>query len=289
MEMEFRDNSRRGRFIVIIGLILAVVAGGSAFLLINQAQQQAGSGPALKVGIVVATRQIPARKPIEAGDVTVSQVPADPSNANGIFTDVSKVIGLIPGVNILAGQPIYTNLLASQTQGGQFSILQPGESITPDSPYWRAVSLTVPDDRGVGGLIKAGDFVDIFLTATVLVPQDLLDAGRYYTDKSTKITYQQIEVLSKTGTTYVVKVPLAVAEEISHLQATGSAQFSMVLRPAEDTRMVDATRFGETTNLIIQRYGLPIPQTYPIGKAPTGPAVAPTPFPAPQPAASPSP
>ncbi len=288
MEMEYRDTNRRGRFIVILGLILALVAGGSAFYLLSQAQQQAGSGSAPKVGIVVAVRQIPARKPIEADDVAILNVLADTTNATGIFTDVTKVVGLIPGVNILEGQPIYTNLLASRTQGGQFSILQPGETVGPDTPLWRAVALTVPDDRGVGGLINAGDFVDIFLTATVLVPQDLLDAGRYYTDKSTKITYQQIEVLSKTGTSYILKVPLAMAEEMSHLQATGATQFSMALRPAEDTRPIDASRLGETTNLIIQRYGLPVPQVYPAGAGaiPSAPPLA-SPTPAPSPSTTP--
>jgi len=44
MEMEYKDPSRRGRYIVIAGVILAAVAGGAAFFLINQAQQQVGQG-----------------------------------------------------------------------------------------------------------------------------------------------------------------------------------------------------------------------------------------------------
>ena len=91
-----RDNGRRGRFIVILGLILAVVAGGSAFFLVNQAQQTA-SGNVQTTPLVVALRQIPARKPIEAGDVAIRQVPVDPTNLNGTFADPTKVIGLIPG------------------------------------------------------------------------------------------------------------------------------------------------------------------------------------------------
>ena len=42
MEMEYKDPSRRGRWIVVIGVALAIVAGGAAFFLINQAQQEAG-------------------------------------------------------------------------------------------------------------------------------------------------------------------------------------------------------------------------------------------------------
>ena len=169
-------------------------------------------------------------------------------------------------MTILEGQPVYANFLASQAQGGQFSILEPGETIGPDSEAWRAVSLTVPDDRAVGGLVRPGDTVDVFVTTTVTVPDDLAAAGKYYTDKSTKITYQDLVVLAKASTFYVMKVPAAIAEEISHLQASGAAAFSLALRPPDDDRTVDASRLGETTNLIIQRYGLPIPQPYPPGR-----------------------
>ena len=42
MEMEYKDTSKRGRWIVIIGFVLAVAAGAAAFYAITQAQQQAG-------------------------------------------------------------------------------------------------------------------------------------------------------------------------------------------------------------------------------------------------------
>ena len=169
-------------------------------------------------------------------DLAVREVPIDPTNAQGVFTDPTKVIGLVPGVTILEGQPVYANFLASQAQGGQFSILGPGETVGPDSEAWRAVSLTVPDDRAVGGLVRPGDTVDVFVTTTVSVPEDVAAAGKYYTDKSTKITYQDLVVLAKTPTFYVMKVPAALAEEISHLQASGAAAFSLALRPPTDDR-----------------------------------------------------
>lgn len=283
MEMEFNDNRSRGRFVIVMGLILAVIAGGAAFFLISQAQQQAAQSGATAT-IVVATRQIPARKPIEASDLAVREVPVDPTNAQGVFTDPTKVIGLVPGVTILEGQPVYANFLASQAQGGQFSILGPGETIAPDSEAWRAVSLTVPDDRAVGGLVRPGDTVDVFVTTTVSVPEALAEAGRFYTDKSTKITYQDLVVLAKSQTFYVMKVPASLAEEISHLQASGAAAFSLALRPPTDDRTVDASRLGETTNLIIQRYGLPIPVPFPPGAG-----APPTPKPSAAPTASPTP
>ena len=63
-------------------------------------------------------------------------------------------------------------------------------------------------------------------------------------------------ILAKAGTYYVLKAPLDVAEEISHLQASGAASFSLALRPDIDTRQVDASALGTTTNRVIIRYGL---------------------------------
>jgi Flp pilus assembly protein CpaB len=86
MEMEYKDPSKRGRWIVIIGVVLAIAAGGAAFYLISQAQQQAGQAGLQKVAVVVAARMIPARKPIEADDVVVREIPIDPTNAQGIVS-----------------------------------------------------------------------------------------------------------------------------------------------------------------------------------------------------------
>jgi Flp pilus assembly protein CpaB len=290
VELEYKDTGRRGKFVVVLGVILAIVAGAAAYYLITQAQQQAGQAGLQKVPVVVATRAIPARKVIEATDVTVAQVPIDPTNANGIISDPAKAIGRVPAVTILEGQPVTTNLLASSIEGSQFSILGPNETIGPNSPAWRAISITVADNQAVGGLLEAGQTVDVFVTATVNVPQDLIKAGKYYTDKSTKITYQDVVILAKSGGVYIIKATLPVAEEIVHLQASGTAQFSMALRPDVDTRQVDGTSLGETTNRIITKYGLPVPETYPAGNGPVvtpPPLVSPTPFPSPSPAPSP--
>lgn len=287
MEMEYRDPSKRGKFIVILGVVLALAAGGAAFFLINQAQQQAGQSGLKTVSVVVAARPIPARKPVEADDLTVRQVPLDPTNSEAIIVkQPDQVIGRVLAVSVLQDQMITLNMLASTATGGQFSILEPGETIAPDSEAWRAVSLTVPDDRAVGGLLQPGMTVDVFTSATVNVPQDLLTAGKFYTDKSTKITYQNMVILARAGTFYVVKATLGIAEEISHLQASGNATFSLAMRPEADIRLVDASALGETTNMLIAKYGLPVPENFPPSR---GPIPTPQPTPTPLPSASPGP
>jgi Flp pilus assembly protein CpaB len=287
MEMEYRDPSKRGKFIVILGVVLALAAGGAAFFLINQAQQQAGQSGLKTISVVVAARAIPARKPVEAEDLAVRQVPLDPTNSNAIIVkQPDEVIGRVLAVSVFKDQMITLNMLASTATGGQFSILEPGETVAPDSEAWRAVSLTVPDDRAVGGLLQPGMTVDVFTSATVNVPQDLLTAGKFYTDKSTKITYQNMIILARAGTFYVVKATLGIAEEISHLQASGNATFSFAMRPEADIRLVDASALGETTNLLISKYGLPVPENFPPSRGPI-PSAQPTPTPTATPSLAP--
>lgn len=293
MEMEYKDPSKRGKWVIFLGVVLALVAGGAAFFLLSQAQQEAGQGDLQTVNAVVATRAIPPRKPIEADDLTVRAIPIDGTNAEGLVSDPNQLIGRILSVTVLPGQLVTTNLLASTAAGGQFAILGPEETVAPDSEAWRAVSITVPDDRAVGGMLGPAMTVDVFVTAVVNVPQTILAEGEFYTDQSTKITYQDMQILARQGSFYIVKATLAVAEEISHLQASGNAQFSFVLRPEIDTRVLDLSAFGATTNRIIERYGLPVPQTYPAGGGPLPtplpiPEITPPPSPTPAPA-SPAP
>jgi Flp pilus assembly protein CpaB len=288
MEMEYKDPSKRGKFIVLLGVILALAAGGAAFYLINQAQQQAGQGPIQKVTVVVAARPIAARKPVEADDVIVREIPIDATNSAAIaITQPDQVIGHVLAVSVFQDQMLTVNMLASTSSGGQFSILEPGETVAPDSEIWRAVSITVADNLAVGGMIQPGMTVDIIATATVNVPQNVIDRGKYYTDKSTKVMYQNMVILAKGAGFYVLKATLPVAEEITHLQAAGNATFAMLLRPEADTRMIDATRLGETTNRIIAKYGLPVPEVYPPGNGPL-PTPLPTATITPAPTAAPS-
>jgi Flp pilus assembly protein CpaB len=258
MEIEYRDDRRKARVLIIAGVVLALAAGGAAFFAITQARQEAGSAGAQKIAVVVAVRTIEARQAVSADDVALRDVPLDATNASGVIADPSLAVGRIAAVTILQNQLVTTNMLVSETQGAAFSILGPGETIGPDTEAWRAVSITVPDDLAVGGMLSAGQTVDVFVTAVV----SLSDAGggRYIPDRSTKITYQDVVILSRKDSFYIIRAPVHIAEEILHLQATGAATFAFALRPLQDQRQVDSTALGETTNMIIEKYGMPIPE-----------------------------
>jgi Flp pilus assembly protein CpaB len=297
MEMEYKDSNRRGKFVIILGVVLAIVAGGAAFYLINQAQQSAGQGELQKVQVVVAAQIIPARTPISAAALVLREIPLDSVTQVGIVSDPATLVGKVLAIPVAIGQPIYSNMIASSSGQSGFSILAPDETVAPDSEAWRAISLTIPDERAVAGLLVAGQTIDIFMTANVSVPVMNEPVGVYYSDMTTKITYQDMVILGRAGSQYILKASLAVAEEINHMLATGTVQFSAALRPDQDVRFVDVSDLGATTNRIIEKYGLPFPALFPAPSAtipPQPPLATPTPPPTappetPAPSGSPAP
>lgn len=285
--MEYKDNNRRGKFVIIVGVVLAVVAGATSFYLISQAQQNASEGPAEKVAVVVAAQIIPARTPIQPGALTVVEIPLDPATQVGIVKDPAQLVGKVLAISVAIGQPIYSNMIASASGQSGFSILGPDETVAPDSPAWRAISITIPDDRAVAGLLVAGQTIDIFMTATLTVPVTTEPVGIYYSDMVTKITYQDMVILGRAGSQYILRTTVAVAEEINHMLSTGTVQFSAALRPDQDVRFLDVSLLGATTNRILEKYGLPFPAVYPAPSAtikPPPPIVFPTIPPSPPPA-----
>jgi Flp pilus assembly protein CpaB len=287
MEMEYKDNNRRGKFVIIVGVVLAVVAGATSFYLINQAQQTASQGPAEKVKVVVAAQIIPARTPIQPAAIVLRELPLDAASQVGIIKDPAELAGKVLAIPVAVGQPIYSNMIASASGQSGFDILGPDETVAPDSPDWRAISITIPDDRAVAGLLVAGQTIDIFMTATMTVPVTQEPVGVYYSDMVTKITYQDMVILGRAGSQYILRTTVAVAEEINHMMAAGTVQFSAALRPDQDVRYVDVSQLGATTNRIIQKYGLPFPAIYPAPSAtipPQPPIVYPTIPPSPPPA-----
>ena len=269
MEMEFKDRSRRRRFLIVVGIVLALVAGGAAFSL-SQGAGQAQAQVEMRT-VLVAAREIPARTVLAASDLTLREMPKD-SVVLEAMTDPAQAIGQVTGVPVYLNQPMTPNLLATGAVDAAFSILGPDEPVDADSPVWRAVSVMVPAERAVGGQLQTGQRVDLIAS----VQLDILtwdpvtgaytgnptaDSG-YMSGKTTKITWEDILVLNAESESnmYVLKVNLNQAEEITHLQAEGENTFALALRPESDTRPLDRTVYGETTDRIIQEYRFVVPK-----------------------------
>lgn len=265
MELEYSDrNSRRSKVYIAVGIIVALIVGGVVFVALQASDLVGGNEPAEMRTVVVAVREIPGRKPIEEGDVTTREVPADATN-EAAFARIDEVLGRVSGVPISTGQLVSRNLLASTTEGQTFSIIAPGEEYDPAGPDLRAVSINVPDAQAVAGTLVAGQRVDLLVTMPInpLIGQTPEEADTTTADllpgPSTKVTLQQLTILSRNGTIYILRSDLATAEKITELTAAGGV-FSMVLRPDQDDRT--ASTEGSTLDSLIEEFGFPLPKPF---------------------------
>jgi hypothetical protein len=105
---------------------------------------------------------------------------------------------------------------------------------------------------------------------------------------TTKLMWLDVKIISHVQETdqYIVRMDLQTAEEVAHAQNQG-AQFTMVLRPETDTRDIDRSSYGETTDTLLTRYNFRIPENID-GVGYPQPIAFPSPFPN-QPYLSPAP
>lgn len=261
MELEYSDkNSRRSKLYIGVGIIVALLVAGTVFVTLQASTQLMTRDQDLRE-VVVASRDIPARKAIEEGDVSVRMVVADATNETA-FTALDQVIGRVTGSPVAGGQLITRNVLASTTEGQTFSILDPTEEFDPDGPDWRAVSLSVEAANAVAGTLVPGQIVDLIVTMAInpeigLSPEEASEQSeRFVPGPSTKVTLQALTILARNGDLYIVRTDVATAEKIAELQALGGI-FSMALRPEVDDRLADTD--GSTIDSLIEEFDFPVP------------------------------
>ena len=166
MELEYTDkNRKRSKLYIAVGLVIALIVGGVVFVALRASGLTEAAHVEMR-SVVVAARDIAARKPIEEGDVVMRSVPVDPTNAHAI-SRIDEVLNRISGVPIATGDLVTRNSLASTTSGQGYSILDAGVKFDPNGPDLRAVSVTVPDDRAVAGTLQPGQRIDLIVTMAI--------------------------------------------------------------------------------------------------------------------------
>ncbi|MEO7295755.1 MAG: Flp pilus assembly protein CpaB [Candidatus Limnocylindria bacterium] len=265
MELEYSDkNSRRSKVYIAVGIIVALLVAATVYIAL-QASGLTNEAEVETRQVVVAAAEIPGRKEIAESDLVMRSVPVDPVN-EAAFTTIDEALGRVAAVPIGAGQLMTPNLLASTEAGATFSILEPGEEFDPSMPDLRAVSITVADDRAVAGTLQPGQLVDLIATLTVTpvegqTGEEPVDGepqpNQAVAGPSTKTTLQQIDILSRNGTLYILRTDLGTAEKITELTAAG-AQFTFVLRADADDRTAETE--GSTLDQLLEEYGFPAPE-----------------------------
>ena len=168
-----RPRAGGGRIFIIIGVVLALAGFGLALLLGSFSGGRGGGSGGPSDLVVYAAKDIGLRTQITTADlVTVRPIPdtykpagavvIDTSNA-GKSTEVQNAAALkavqnfIAEVNIAAGQPLLTSMLA-----------KPGDTISgaqaaflPIPAGYVAITIPTSELTGVAGYPQAGDFISI--------------------------------------------------------------------------------------------------------------------------------
>jgi pilus assembly protein CpaB len=141
----------------ILGIVLALLVI-AAFVLVAINASTGTIGPTQSV--VVATKDLPPRIPIDSASLEVKTIPTA-GLPPLLFTRIDDVKGMVPLVTIVTGEAITSNL-----------IVKPGQSLTSQSEYLPIpsgyVGLTIPtsEQQGVAGYIQPGDYISVIATVT---------------------------------------------------------------------------------------------------------------------------
>lgn len=151
---------RRSRLYIVIGTALALVAFLAAAALASAPYLFPASASGTKV--VVARTNISARTRISSADLELQAIsPVPPSS----FTLISAVAGKGARVDILAGEPVTSNLISTSPD------LLSGTGTTYLSIPSGYVAVTIPtsEQTGVAGYVQAGDRIAILASVNTQV------------------------------------------------------------------------------------------------------------------------
>lgn len=189
---------RRGRLLILLGLILALVTAGMAYFLLRGAQP----APEEKVKtaqIVVAKQSIDERQDVTLEALGTEEWPLEniPENA---LRNPAQAAGKVAVVPIQEGQPVLSTMVMGKEEAreaeGFASFGVPEGKI--------AFAVPIEDRNSVAGAIQAGDFVDVLVTIkfTLLeeVPTEEFVEGEKEVKVggealATQLTLQDVEVL----------------------------------------------------------------------------------------------
>jgi Flp pilus assembly protein CpaB len=150
-------TSRRPFTLLGIVLALLVIA---AFVLVALNSGQGSTSPTRNV--VVATKDLQPRLPIDAASLSVVALPVPSDYPQVYFSLIADVQGMVPLIPIPSGKAITSNEVA-----------KPSQAFGPQSAYLPIpagyVALTIPtsEQQGVAGYIQPDDYISVIaLVAT---------------------------------------------------------------------------------------------------------------------------
>jgi Flp pilus assembly protein CpaB len=289
------DQRRRARLFLIVGVLLALVAGLGTFFYAQGSQTAAAPPPPPTVDILVAAREIPARTQLQPADVKIAKMNIDaapPDPALRTLTDAYKkdpkeaLAGKILIQPLSIGEPIFPAKFASAERA--FTVFPPGEAVAPGSPAYRIMTISVPDSFAVGGILVPGDNVDVMYVfqfdpcaklqigasgvqgcqtagaagapgapVTGTTGTTTLASTKYTQDSVAKIILGPMQILARAASTYTIRVDATLAERLAYIQAAGGQLLFLLRAPGDDRA---STTQGATFGSVYTQFKFPLPE-----------------------------
>jgi Flp pilus assembly protein CpaB len=148
----FRGLTSRRPF-TLLGILLALLVI-AAFVLVALNASTAGSVPT--VSVVVATKDLQPRMPIDSASLEIKKIPIANGYPPVYFSNPADVKGMIPLVTIGTGQAITSNEVVKATQalGSQSEYL-------PIPAGFVAVTIPTSEQQGVADYIQPNDYISV--------------------------------------------------------------------------------------------------------------------------------
>lgn len=267
------DPRRRARIILILGVLLALGAGAATFFYASSVAS--APPPAIPTAdVVVATREIPARTQLAAADVKVAKMNIDVAPPAGL-KDPKEAIGQVLIQPLSVNEPVLPSKFAPV--GRAFTVFPPGEEVTAGSPAYRIMTITVPDQFAVGGILVPGDAVDVmyvfsFDPVKYLIPEEAVGTTpvegaelpplppEITSDSVAKIILGPMQILARTGAVYTIRVDAALAERLGYINAAGGTLQFLLRAPGDDRAAGTAGAYFKS---IYDEFKFPIPERIP--------------------------
>jgi pilus assembly protein CpaB len=171
----------RNRGSVLISVVLGLLAVVLMWTYVSSRERQLLELAAMR-DTVIASRDIPANSRIDETMIQVIQVPAKYAQPKAM-TDAGQVVGRVSAAPISQGAQVTSTSLVDARQNVLASDVPRG---------MRALTIAVSDVTGVGGLVRAGDFVDVIGTFEYGRPIRETGGVMQYSDERTEtITLMQ--------------------------------------------------------------------------------------------------
>jgi pilus assembly protein CpaB len=260
-------NRKRLLMIGVLALALAFLLTAGTFRMMR-GRGTGVAGPAL-TPVVVADKDLPLGKEIQATDVRVAQFPASELPV-GVYRSISEVVGRGVTIEMARNEPILAAKIADPNAGFGLPPRIP--------PGMRAVSVKVNEVVNVAGFVKAGARVDVLVTGniskdndpekvtttTVLQNITVLTAGQEMGNKEGKPTPDVNVVTLLVSPEDAQKLTLASTQGRIQLALRNPLDLDQPNPPA----LLNATLYGiPRTPVVVSKGGKktvapPVPQTY---------------------------